>query len=120
VDEHCVPSCTNGCSGTGLVCVDHGCIPDQSPQFICNTQGVQDSCNAGSICLHHSCYIACTPGDGGNTCQAADNFNICKPVASSTGTYYVCGSATNLGNQCDPTQGDSCGSPAICINGFCR
>jgi hypothetical protein len=126
VDEHCVPVCTAGdagltCSGTGLVCVDDGCIPNQTPQFICNTEGAQDNCASGSICLHHNCYIACTPGDSGaNTCEHADNFNQCKPVQTSTGTYDVCGSSTNLGNQCDPTQGINCMSPAICIDGYCR
>jgi hypothetical protein len=131
VDQHCVPTCTPGsgadaaptCSGTGLVCVDNGCIPDQAPQFICNTEGVQDNCASGSICLHHSCYIACTPGDSGaNTCQHADNFNLCKPVTTSTGTYNVCGSSSNLGNECDPTQGKICTSPSepVCIDGYCR
>ena len=135
VDEHCVPFCTqadggsgNGfqtftCSGTGLVCVDNGCIPDQSPQFICSTQGQQDTCHTGSICLNHSCYIACSlsdAGDAGSTCKTADNFNECKAVSTSTGTYDVCGSSTNLGNQCNPTQGINCSSPAICIDGYCR
>jgi hypothetical protein len=130
VDQHCVPDCTPGvgdaastCTGSGLVCVDNGCIPDQKPQFICNTEGVQDSCASGSICLHHSCYISCTPGDSGaSTCQHADNFNVCKPVTTSTGTYNVCGSTSNLGNQCDPTQGIICTSPTepVCIDGYCR
>jgi hypothetical protein len=73
--------------------------------------------------LHHNCYIACSiadAGDAGVGCQTADNFNICKPVQTSSGTYDVCGSNTNLGNQCDPTQGKNCNSPAICIDGYCR
>jgi len=141
VDEHCVPDCTakkagsDGgtdagssttytCSGAGLVCVDNGCIPDQTPQFLCDTQGnaqgTQDVCNPGSICLHHSCYIACSMGDGGNSCKTADEFNLCKAVMTSTGTFDVCGSSTNLGNQCDPTQGINCVAAAVCINGYCR
>ncbi len=129
VDQRCVPLCTvaadasESCTGTGMVCVDNGCIPDQKPQFVCNTEGVQDSCASGSICLHHNCYIACTTadaGDAGSGCLQADKFNLCKAVQTSTGTYDVCGSATNLGNQCDPTQNKSCMAPAICIDGYCR
>jgi hypothetical protein len=137
VDEHCVPLCTftthlgdasadasgETCSEPGLVCVDNGCIPSQSPNFLCTTQGQQDTCAMGSICLHHNCYIACEAdagADGGNTCQKADNFNQCKAVVTSTGTYDVCGSNTNLGSQCNPTQGQNCLSPAICIDGYCR
>jgi len=135
VDEHCVPDCTatNGgtgtdggttCTGAGLVCVDNGCIPDQTPQLVCDTQGnaqgTQDVCSVGSICLHHSCYIACSMGDGGNSCKTADEFNLCKAVMTSTGTFDVCGSSTNLGNQCDPTQGINCVAAAVCINGYCR
>jgi len=130
VDQHCVPPCSAADAGTdsagscsaGFVCVDHGCIPDQAPQFICQNDGVQDNCAAGSICLHHNCYIACSI-DAGVGCQQADNFNICKPVATSSGTYDVCGSNSNLGNQCDPTDptlGKICSSPAICIDGYCR
>jgi hypothetical protein len=122
VDQHCVPLCGGGNTcPTGEVCVDQGCIPDQKPVFVCTTEGVQDNCASGSICLHHSCYIACSAdaGDGGG-CQSADQFNVCKQVTTSTGTYSVCGSSTNLGSDCDPTQGKNCTSPAICIDGYCR
>jgi len=130
VDQHCVPLCSQGASGdgaatcaSGLVCVDNGCIPDQAPKFLCQTDGQQDTCASGSICLHHNCYIACNldggSGDGG-TCQHADAFNVCKAVQTSNGTYDVCGSNSNLGNQCDLTQGKLCSSPAICIDGYCR
>jgi hypothetical protein len=140
VDQRCVPLCTESapsadagpdagetlsCSG-GLVCVDHGCIPNQAPAFVCNTEGVQDSCKAGSICLHHTCYISCATDGGGvdagdTVCKTAANFNVCKPVKDSNSqTYLVCGSDTNLGTQCNPTVGDNCSSPAICIDGFCR
>jgi hypothetical protein len=103
------------------VCVDNGCIPDQKPVFLCATEGVQDACAQGSICLHHACYIACSAdaGDGGG-CQSADQFNVCKQVTTGSGTYSVCGSSANLGNQCDPTTGRACTSPAICIDGYCR
>jgi len=136
VDERCVPLCATtagsdaapSCTGAGLVCVDHGCIPDQKPQFICAHDGVQDSCAAGSICLHHNCYIACTltadggtPADGGNGCKVADNFNVCKPVTTANGTFDVCGSTSNLGSACDPTLAKACSNPAdICIDGYCR
>jgi hypothetical protein len=135
VDEHCVPLCVTpsgqggasadaaaSCTGTGLICVDHGCIPSQEPTFFCGTQGQQDNCAQGSICLHHNCYISCNgdAGADGGVCEKADNFNVCKPVVTTTGTYDVCGSNTNLGNECNPTQGQNCLSGAICIDGYCR
>jgi hypothetical protein len=121
VEQHCVPDCgPGGTCANGLICVDNGCIPPQTPQFICQTEGVQDNCASGSICLHHNCYIACDPEAGANACTTAAKFNVCKQVSTSTGTYSVCGSSTNLGNQCDPTQGLNCTNPLICIDGYCR
>jgi hypothetical protein len=121
VQEHCVAPCAEGgtCSG-GLVCVDGGCMPNQQPTFVCSVDGQQDSCAAGSICLHHNCYISCNPEAGASACMDADQFNICKQVSTSTGTYNVCGSSANLGNQCDPTQGMNCPNGAVCIDGYCR
>ncbi len=121
VDQHCVSPCGPGNTcPTGEVCVDNGCIPDQLPTFVCNVEGTQDACAVGSICLHHNCYIACNPEAGANACATADVYNICKAVTTSTGTYDVCGSNSNLGNQCNPTQGQNCTSPLICIDGYCR
>jgi hypothetical protein len=126
VDQHCVPKCASGdaaCSA-GLVCVDDGCIPKQSPAFTCNTDGQagdgkKGDCDVGSVCLHHSCYISCDP-ESGTSCMTADMFPICKPVTTGTGTYYVCGSSSNLGSQCDPTRGLNCTGSDICIDGYCR
>jgi hypothetical protein len=122
VDEHCVTQCKAGdaACASGLVCVDDGCIPDQKPVFTCNTDGVQDKCDKGSICLHHSCYIACDP-EASTSCTTADNFNICKPVTTTSGTYFVCASSSNLGNDCDPTRDLMCPtSTDVCIDGYCR
>jgi hypothetical protein len=122
VDQHCVTRCGTGdaACADSLVCVDDGCIPDQKPVFVCNTDGVQDKCDTGSICLHHSCYIACDP-EASTSCAKADTFNICKPVTTSSGTHYVCASSSNLGSQCDPTRDLSCPtSPDVCIDGYCR
>jgi hypothetical protein len=137
VDEHCVPLCATTaadaavsdagpCGQSGLVCVDNGCIPDQTPRFVCANDGQEgaaaSTCAGGSICLHHNCYITCTPGDASTTCKNADNFNVCKPVATpgDAGTAYVCGSSTNLGTQCDPTTGLACpNSFQVCIDGYC-
>jgi hypothetical protein len=126
VEQHCVPDCgPGGTCSTGLICVDNGCIPNQQPQFICSVDGSQGdggagTCAVGSICLHHNCYISCEPDAGANACKTADQFNICKQVSTSMGTYNVCGSNSNLGNECDPTQGQNCTSPEICIDGYCR
>lgn len=120
VQEHCVDPCgPGGACGPGLVCVDGGCTPDQKPVFTCTTDGVKDDCQDGSICLRHSCYIACDP-NAADACKAADEFNQCKPVTTSSGTYDVCGSTSNLGTECDPTQGKACASPLICIDGYCK
>jgi hypothetical protein len=119
VQQHCVDACAAGSCGTGLTCEDGGCVPDQRPVFICSTDGVQDNCQAGSICLRHSCYIAC--GDAGaDACKSADRFNQCKTVTTSSGPHNVCGSTDNLGTDCDPTQGKNCSAGAICIDGYCK
>jgi hypothetical protein len=132
VDEHCVPDCTAGtgdsgpsCGTSGLVCVDNGCIPSQKPTFVCaGADGTQSTCDPGSTCLHHNCYISCVPGDAGadagNSCRTAGNFNTCEPVTTSTGgPFYVCGSSSNLGTECDPTRGIACSDSRICIDGTC-
>lgn len=122
VEQHCVNPCGAGNTcAAGLVCVDGGCIPDQKPQFVCATEGKQDACASGSLCLHHNCYIACdASADAGTQCKAADKFNVCKQVNTGSGTYDVCGSTSNLGNDCDPTIGKNCAGGLICIDGFCR
>jgi hypothetical protein len=126
VEQHCVPTCAGGdaACGTGLVCVDYGCIPDQEPVFTCNTDGQTGDgktgdCDVGSICLHHSCYISCDP-EASTSCMKADMFPLCKAVTTSGGTYYVCGSNANLGNQCDPTRNLNCTGSDVCIDGYCR
>ena len=120
VEGHCVDACNNGSCGAGLVCVGGGCIPDQKPQFVCATEGQQDACKMGSLCLHHNCYIACDL-DASMSCKNADQFNMCKTVTTQTGMYSVCGSSANLGSECDPTQGKNCsGGGTICIDGYCR
>jgi hypothetical protein len=121
VQEHCVEGCgAGGTCGAGLKCIDGGCTPDQQPVFTCATDGAQDNCQAGSICLRHSCYIGCDADAGTEACKNADNFNQCKPVTTSSGTHNVCGSTTNLGSDCDPTQNKNCVAPAICIDGYCK
>lgn len=129
VEEHCVSPCgVGGTCATGLVCVNGGCMPDEKPQFVCGAEGrrgdgTTGNCAVGSICLRHNCYIACATGDGGadagDACKNADRFNVCKAVATASGSYDVCGSATNLGSECDPKK--ACANVAqICIDGFCR
>jgi hypothetical protein len=129
VDQHCVDPCGDGgACGPGLICVDHGCIPEQEPkQFVCQVEGkpgdgLPNDCAVGSLCLHHQCYIGCDPDAGASACQAAAEFNVCKSVTTGTGTYSVCGSATNLGNECNPTQGMTCTNPnmPVCIDGYCN
>jgi len=121
VQQHCVDPCGAGSTcPAGLICVDGGCTPDQQPVFTCVTDGVQDKCQAGSLCLRHSCYIGCDADAGADACKSADKFNVCKSVTTSSGAHSVCGSTTNLGTDCDPTVGKNCASPLVCIDGFCR
>ena len=121
VQQHCVDTCGAGSTcQAGLVCVDGGCTPDQQPVFTCAADGAQDKCATGSLCLRHSCYITCDADAGADACKSADKFNVCKSVTTSSGAHSVCGSDTNLGTDCDVTQGKNCASPLICIDGFCR
>ncbi len=119
IEGHCDAQCGTGntCSG-GLVCVNGGCMPNELPNFVCTTDGVQDVCAAGSICLRHDCYISC--GSNPNACQTADQFNVCKTVTTETGSYQVCGSNSNLGSDCDPTIGKNCPNAGVCIDGYCH
>lgn len=120
VQQHCVAPCgPNDTCPTGLVCVAGGCMPDQKPTFVCSMEGTQDVCKMGSLCLRHNCYISCD-ADAADSCKNADKFNVCKQVSTGSGTYSVCGSGTNLGSECDPTQGKACNGGLICIDGFCR
>lgn len=124
VSGHCVAPCSAGSCTGGLVCVGGGCVPNQKPQFVCQTEGVRDACAAGSLCLRHSCYIGCGGGDAGAdagaSCLGADKFNVCKSVQTASGTYSVCGSTSNLGTECDPAQNKACTGGKVCIDGFCR
>lgn len=119
IEGHCDAKCgPNNTCGTGLVCVNGGCMPSEKPNFVCQTEGVQDACASGSICLRHNCYISCQSNP--NACATADQFNICKTVTTQTGSYQVCGSSTNLGSDCDPTIGKNCPGTGVCIDGYCK
>jgi hypothetical protein len=119
--NHCVTPCgTGGACAQGEECIQGGCVPNQNAKFICTTDGVQDACESGSICIDRNCYIACNPDAGATACQTADQFNECKPVTASGTTYYVCGSSTDLGTECNPTLGQLCpNTGAICVDGYC-
>ena len=118
VDGACVPRSNGATCPQGTVWVENGCIPTQSANFVCNADGQRDVCAAGSICLHHSCYISCDQPNQ-NACNGLPPpFNQCKPVTTTSGTYSVCGSTDNLGDQCGPTV--DCPSGTICIDGFCN
>jgi hypothetical protein len=129
--NHCVAPCgTGGSCASGSECIQGGCVPNQLATFTCENDGVQDACASGSICLHHLCYIACNPdagagdasadGEASTGCPSENDLNECKLVSESGTGYYVCGSSTNLGDQCNPTTGLACANPSsVCIDGFC-
>jgi len=125
VEQHCVPPCSADDAGTacadGQVCVNGGCIPDQAATFGCTNDGengqLANLCGPTSICLHHDCYTAC----GGETGACTDpSAATCKSVTIETGTYEVCGLATNLGSECDPAQGKACTEGLVCVDGYCK
>lgn len=122
VQQHCVDPCGAGLTcPAGLKCVDGGCTPDQKPVFSCTANdGLQGECQAGSICLRHSCYIGCDQDAGPDACKNADTFNVCKSVTTTSGSFSVCGSSSNLGSDCDPTASKNCSSPLVCIDGYCK
>lgn len=116
----CVPrSPGNGSCGTGTVWVENGCIPDQHASFVCAIDGSQDACATGSICLHHSCYISCASPNQ-NACTVLPTFNQCKSVTTTSGAHSVCGSSSNLGSDCNPTEGVGCQAGHICVDGYCK
>ena len=119
VDGTCVPRSDGATCPDGSAWVENGCIPTQSASFVCGADGQQDVCAAGSLCLHHSCYISCEPPNT-TACDALpSSLNQCKSVATVSGTHQVCGSNDNLGNECGPTL-DCPEAGKICIDGFCR
>ncbi len=127
VNERCVaPAQTNGTCPAGTVSVAGGCVIDDRPIFFCDKDGTKDgtrdTCAAGSICLHHSCYISCTGTTDTTSCAAADKFPLCKSVTTSSGSHFVCGSSTTLGSECDPTATPpkTCSTGKVCIDGFCK
>ncbi|MGH7271685.1 MAG: hypothetical protein ACREJ3_14735 [Polyangiaceae bacterium] len=119
VESHCVAPCGPADSGAscagGQVCINGGCIPDQEAQFTCAGDGTACG-SSGGICVHGDCYSPC-PGDGA-TCAGAEP--VCKEVPGNRGTYAVCGTATNLGDQCNPAAGVYCQNSQICIDGYCK
>ncbi|MEO7092088.1 MAG: hypothetical protein ABI175_02480, partial [Polyangiales bacterium] len=126
VATHCVDKCaTDGSCKAGLVCVGGGCVPDDRPTFFCDKDGtkdgVKDLCAAGSLCLHHNCYVACA-GAGDTSCAKFDKFPVCKSVTTSSGAHDVCGSATSLGGECDltTTPPKTCSTGKLCLDGFCK
>jgi hypothetical protein len=132
--NHCVAPCgAGGTCAVGSECIQGGCVPSQLAAFVCENDGVQDACASGSICLHHQCYIACNPdggagggdsgaeaGGGGTGCPNDNDLNVCKLVSESGTGYYVCGSSSSFGTECNPTTGLACANPsAVCIDGYC-
>jgi hypothetical protein len=120
VDGTCVPRSQNGVCAKGQVWVENGCISNQSASFVCNQDGAQDKCSAGSICLHHSCYISCASPNEKACDNQPSSLDVCKAVTTSSGDHKVCGSNNNLGNECDPTASIACSAGKICIDGFCK
>ncbi len=119
VDGACVARSNQDECPSGYVWVENGCISDQSAIFVCGADGSQDTCADGSVCVHHSCYISCEDPNQ-TACDGLPTFDICKPVTTTFGTYPVCGSDENLGDECDPTQGQLCSGGLVCIDGFCK
>jgi hypothetical protein len=125
VETRCVAPCASAEAGSqcpaGQVCVNGGCIPDQGARFTCQNDGnvgtLASTCDPTSICLHGDCYPMCD-SDGG---ACAGPGEACKSVTIPKGTYFVCGTSSNLGSECNPAVGNYCDPGAkLCIDGYCR
>ena len=122
VDGACVPRADLGdgsCDEAGTVWSLNGCIPGQTPSFTCVTDGVQDACAAGSICLHRSCYINCAAPNENVCTNLPPSINVCKGVSTVSGAHNVCASNESFGGECDPQASLSC-STGICLDGYCK
>jgi hypothetical protein len=118
----CVPRSNGGtCSNPGDVWTENGCIPNQGATFTCQQDGVQDACTAGSICLHHDCWISCDATTM-VPCTSQTILNTCKPVVSNGTSYNVCGTSQNLGSECGAGSigNKMCTGGKVCIDGFCK
>jgi hypothetical protein len=136
VETRCVAPCASASAEAGSqcpagqVCVNGGCIPDQGARFTCQNDGnvgnLASTCDPGSICLHGDCYPMCDADGGG--CTTAGQ--ACKSVTIPKGTFFVCGTATTLGSECNPAVGKYCAPtpaacvgctpiPRLCIDGYC-
>lgn len=123
VNHACVPRCSvQGPCGDGLgFCVNNGCIPSQKIVAQCTGEGIQASCGAGQICLHHHCYTSCAGVDGGVAeCTVGPDQDVCRTVGGVGGPYDVCGSSSNLGSECDWTASTPCPTGQTCVDGFCK
>ena len=122
----CVPRSSGATCPPGDVWVQNGCVPNQSAQFTCQTDGqlgvdnTPGLCATGSMCLHHSCYITCNAMQTPNACTNQPTINTCKSVTTSSGTHTVCGSSSNLGGECGADSGKTCSTGKVCIDGFCK
>lgn len=119
VEGTCVPRSIDGFCDADSIWVDNGCIPNQSASFVCTTDGVQDVCASGSICLHHSCYISCEAPNQ-TACDGLPEIDQCKDVTTPSGAHSVCGTEENLGDECDPTTQTACADGFICVDGYCH
>jgi hypothetical protein len=125
VEGHCAAPCGTSDAApacpSGQVCVNAGCIPDQSAAFTCFNDGVEGAlanlCDPADICLHRDCYVACDLTSDANPCPAN---MACKDVTVAAGTFAVCGTSTTLGSQCDTAAGRACPAGAECVDGYCE
>jgi hypothetical protein len=122
VDSHCAAPCNAPDAGaqcaTGQVCVNGGCIPDQEAQFTCPIDGATCTLTGGGtgVCVHGDCYVGCS--DDGGACSGTTP--VCKQVPDNRGSYAVCGTATDLGDECNPAVGAYCTGTLLCIDGYCK
>ena len=124
VEARCVAPCAPADAGsqcaTGQVCVNGGCIPDQQARFTCQNDGNRGRSPTRATRAASASTATVTRLAMPTAAACAVPGESCKSVTIAKGTYAVCGTATDLGSECNPAVGLYCVSPKECIDGYCR
>ena len=111
--------------GSGQVCVNGGCIPDQRARFTCHNDGQRGDARQHVRPLEHLPARRLLPGLRRRRRRVRLRRDV-QVGQDQQGTYSVCAPASNLGSDCNPAVGAYCARPAdaaaapVCVNGYCE